>query len=398
MNKKGYGGIILIEVKNLVKKYGDHTAVNNISFTVEGGKIYGLLGPNGAGKSTTMNIVTGCLAATEGSVTVDGHDIFEEPKAAKKCIGYLPENPPVYGDMTPLEYLTFVAEAKKVKSGYVGSQVREVMEITGLTDMKDRLIRNLSKGYKQRVGIAQALLGDPAVIILDEPTVGLDPKQILEIRELIRKLGETKTVILSSHILAEISAVCERVMIISHGNLVANDTIEHLEEIANRSNKLRLTVRGEAEAVKARLETLEGVISVEIDESFEDHASFDLDLIKDRDLRDDIFFAMADMKCAILSMQYEQTTLEDIFLALTDENVRPDDDGNLPSVEEILDSRGKKEDDTLFEHMSDEELAALTAEETTPPAAEETSEENEIEEETEESKDDDEYKPLFGGN
>ncbi|MBR6603186.1 MAG: ATP-binding cassette domain-containing protein [Clostridia bacterium] len=388
----------MIEVKNLVKKYGDHTAVNNISFTVEKGKIYGLLGPNGAGKSTTMNIVTGCLAASEGSVTVDGHDIFEDPRAAKKCIGYLPENPPLYGDMTPLEYLTFVAEAKKVKSGYLGSQVREVMEITGLTDMKDRLIRNLSKGYRQRVGIAQAMLGEPDVIILDEPTVGLDPKQILEIRELIRKLGETKTVILSSHILAEISAVCERVMIISHGNLVANDTIEHLEEIANRSNKLRITVRGDSEAVKARLETIEGVLSVDIDEVAEDHASFDLDLIKDRDLRDDIFFAMANMKCAILSMQFEQTTLEDIFLALTDENVRPDEDGNLPSVEEVLEARGKK-DDNLFSHMSDEELEALANEKEDEQTEEDEAEPDvDVTEENTEKSEDEGYKPLFGGN
>lgn len=388
----------MIEVKNLVKKYGDHTAVNNISFTVEKGKIYGLLGPNGAGKSTTMNIVTGCLAASEGSVTVDGHDIFEDPRAAKKCIGYLPENPPLYGDMTTLEYLTFVAEAKKVKSGYLGSQVREVMEITGLTDMKDRLIRNLSKGYRQRVGIAQAMLGEPDVIILDEPTVGLDPKQILEIRELIRKLGETKTVILSSHILAEISAVCERVMIISHGNLVANDTIEHLEEIANRSNKLRITVRGDSEAVKTRLETIEGVLSVDIDEVAEDHASFDLDLIKDRDLRDDIFFAMANMKCAILSMQFEQTTLEDIFLALTDENVRPDEDGNLPSVEEVLEARGKK-DDTLFSHMSDEELEALANEKEDDQAEENEAEPDvDVTAENTEKSEDEGYKPLFGGN
>ncbi len=397
----------MIEVKNLVKKYGDHTAVNNISFTVEGGKIYGLLGPNGAGKSTTMNIVTGCLAASEGSVTVDGHDIFEDPKAAKKCIGYLPENPPLYGDMTPYEYLTFVAEAKKVKGGYIGSQIREVMEITGLTDMKDRLIRNLSKGYRQRVGIAQAMLGDPDVIILDEPTVGLDPKQILEIRELIRKLGETKTVILSSHILAEISAVCERVMIISHGNLVANDTIEHLEEIANRSNKLRITVRGDAEAIKTRLEAIEGVLSVNTDVISKDHANFDLDLVKELDLRDEIFFAMADMKCAIISMQYEQTTLEDIFLALTDDSVRPDEDGNLPTVEEILEARGKKEDDTLFSHMSDEELEALTneqenASETSDVEDKEENEEalseEESSEETTEDSGDGGYKPLFGGN
>ena len=300
--------------------------------------------------------------------------------------------------MTPLEYLTFVAEAKKVKSGYLGSQVREVMEITGLTDMKDRLIRNLSKGYRQRVGIAQAMLGEPDVIILDEPTVGLDPKQILEIRELIRKLGETKTVILSSHILAEISAVCERVMIISHGNLVANDTIEHLEEIANRSNKLRITVRGDSEAVKARLETIEGVLSVDIDEIAEDHASFDLDLIKDRDLRDDIFFAMANMKCAILSMQFEQTTLEDIFLALTDENVRPDEDGNLPSVEEVLEARGKK-DDTLFSHMSDEELEALANEKEDEQTEEdETESDIDVTAENTEKSEDEGYKPLFGGN
>ena len=395
----------MIEVKNLVKRYGDHTAINGISFTVEPGKIYGLLGPNGAGKSTTMNIITGCLAATEGSVTVMGHDIFEDPKAAKKCIGYLPELPPVYGDMTPYEYLTFVAEAKKVKSGYVGSQVREVMEITGLTDMKDRLIRNLSKGYKQRVGIAQAMLGSPDIIILDEPTVGLDPKQILEIRELIRKLGDSKTVILSSHILAEISAVCEHVMIISHGNLVANDTIEHLEEIANRSNKLCISVRGESESVRKRLEKLDGVISVFDDGENDGVCSFELELAKDRDIRDEVFFAMADMRCPIISMQYEQTTLEDIFLALTDDSVRPDENGVLPSVEEILSGRFKKEKDTLYEHMSDEELASLS---------DETSSDSETEAENENKNDDDgdtdndndndndnetedSYKPLFGG-
>lgn len=379
----------MIEVRNLVKKYGDHTAVNNISFTVEGGKIYGLLGPNGAGKSTTMNIVTGCLAASEGKVTVDGYDIFENPKEAKKRIGYLPENPPLYGDMTPYEYLTFVAEAKKVKSGYVGSQVRDVMEITGLTDMKDRLIRNLSKGYKQRVGIAQAMLGDPAIIILDEPTVGLDPKQILEIRELIKKLGETKTVILSSHILAEISAVCERVMIISHGNLVANDSIEHLEEIANRSNKLRISVRGDSDKIGERLGRVQGVISILFKNETDGICSFNLELIKDRDIRDDIFFAMSEIGCPILSMQYEQTTLEDIFLALTDETLCPDENGNLPSVDEILESRDKEDDDPLFDQRKDAELEAFAD-------AEEATDEKESQEIPKES--DDEYKPLFGGN
>jgi ABC-2 type transport system ATP-binding protein len=379
----------LIEVRNLVKKYGDHTAVNNISFTVEGGKIYGLLGPNGAGKSTTMNIVTGCLAASDGKVAVDGYDIFENPKEAKKRIGYLPENPPLYGDMTPYEYLTFVAEAKKVKSGYVESQVREVIEITGLTDMKERLIRNLSKGYKQRVGIAQAMLGDPAIIILDEPTVGLDPKQILEIRELIKKLGETKTVILSSHILAEISAVCERVMIISHGNLVANDSIEHLEEIANRSNKLRISVRGKSDKIEERLGRVQGVISILCKNETDGICSFNLELIKDKDIRDDIFFAMSEIGCPILSMQYEQTTLEDIFLALTDETVRPDENGNLPSVDEILESRDKADDDPLFDQTKDAKLEAFAD-------AEESTDEKESQEIQKES--DDEYKPLFGGN
>ena len=388
----------MIEVKNLVKRYGDHTAVNGISFTVEPGKIYGLLGPNGAGKSTTMNIVTGCLAATEGTVTVGGHDIFENPKAAKKCIGYLPELPPLYSDMTPEEYLTFVAEAKKVKSGYVGGQVREVMEITGLTEMKDRLIRNLSKGYKQRVGIAQAMLGSPEIIILDEPTVGLDPKQILEIRELIRKLGESKTVILSSHILAEISAVCERVMIISHGNLVANDTIEHLEELANRSDKLRISVRGEKDAIAERLGSIEGIISVSEDGENDGIVTFDLELVKEKDLRDDIFFAMAEIKCPIVSMQYEQTTLEDIFLALTDDDIRPDENGVLPTVEEILEGRAKKAKDTSYEHMTDEELEALAKDDEISEDEEDSSEEDDSDDNNTDDGGDDDYKPLFGGN
>ena len=398
----------MIEVKNLVKRYGDHVAVNGISFTVEPGKIYGLLGPNGAGKSTTMNIVTGCLAATEGSVTVNGHDIFEDPKAAKKCIGYLPEIPPVYGDMTPEEYLTFVAEAKKVRGIYVRRQVNEVMEITGLTEMKDRLIRNLSKGYKQRVGIAQAMLGSPDIIILDEPTVGLDPKQILEIRELIRRLGETKTVILSSHILAEISAVCERVMIISHGNLVANDTIEHLEALANRSDKLSISVRGDRDTIISRIEELQGVIVCSERENSGDEgiACLEIELEKAMDIRDSIFFAMADLKYPIISMQYEQTTLEDIFLALTDDDIRPDGNGVFPTVEEILEGRSKKESGSAYENLIDEEPASLADEE---PA--DLSQDNDAEEENDQSQNEDgdndendndsdnggDYKPLFGG-
>ncbi len=392
----------MIEVKNLVKRYGDHVAVNGISFTVERGKIYGLLGPNGAGKSTTMNIVTGCLAATEGSVTVNGHDIFEDPKAAKKCIGYLPELPPVYGDMTPQEYLTFVAEAKKVRGIYLRRQVNEVMEITGLTEVKDRLIRNLSKGYKQRVGIAQAMLGSPDIIILDEPTVGLDPKQILEIRELIRRLGETKTVILSSHILAEISAVCERVMIISHGNLVANDTIEHLEALANRSDKLSISVKGDLDTIISKIRELPGVITCSERENSGDEGivSLEIELEKEMDIRDSIFFAMADLKYPIISMQYEQTTLEDIFLALTDDDIRPDENGILPTVEEILEGRAKKENSSAYENLSDEELASIAEDELTNSAQNDESEDDVGDNNNENDNDPGnggDYKPLFGG-
>ena len=342
----------MIEVKNLVKQYGAHRALNGISFTVEKGKIYGLLGPNGAGKSTTMNIITGCLAATSGTATIDGHDIFEEPIEAKKLIGYLPEMPPLYMDMTPAEYLTFVAEAKGLRGFDAIGQVEEVIEVTGLEEYKNKLIKNLSKGYKQRVGIAQAMLGNPEVIILDEPTVGLDPKQILEIRDLIRRLGETKTVILSSHILAEISAVCQHIMIISRGNLVANDTLENLEAIANKSNKLRLAVRGETETVLEKLRSLEGVISAEGDGK-DGISSIRLELEKEGDHRDAIFFAMSESKTPILSMDYEETTLEDIFLAMTDDNVYPDEDGNLPSIEEILSRRGRSVDGDEIEETDE---------------------------------------------
>ena len=308
----------MIEVKHLTKIYGDHTAVDDLSFTIEPGHIYGLLGPNGAGKSTTMNIVTGCLAATGGTVRICGHDIYEEPIAAKRCIGYLPEIPPLYTDMTPFEFLTFVAEAKGVGYEEAGRQVREVMELTQIEDMKDRLIKNLSKGYRQRVGIAQAMLGNPEIIILDEPTVGLDPKQIIEIRDLIRMLGQSKTVILSSHILAEISAVCDRVLIISHGKLVADDTIEHLEQNVTSANRLRLSVRGNAENISEVLSGIEGILDCK--QLSEEDGIIDLQLTvtKERDLRDDIFFAMAERRIPVLTMEEEELDLEDIFLSLTD--------------------------------------------------------------------------------
>ena len=221
----------MIEVKNLVKKYGSHLAVDHLNFTVDTGQIYGFLGPNGAGKSTTMNIMTGYLGATEGEVLINGHNILEEPEAAKKCIGYLPEMPPLYTDMKVNEYLRFVAELKKIPKTERQEQIEKVMLMVKIMDVQDRLIKNLSKGYKQRVGLAQAILGFPEIIILDEPTVGLDPKQIIEIRELIRELAKEHTVILSSHILAEIQEVCDYIMIISKGKLVASDTPENLENL-----------------------------------------------------------------------------------------------------------------------------------------------------------------------
>ena len=244
--------ICVIEVKNLVKRYGDHYAVNHLSFTVEDGQIFGFLGPNGAGKSTTMNIMTGYLAATEGQVLVEGHDILEEPEAARACIGYLPEIPPLYPDMTVEEYLRFCAELKKIPKEQRTDQLTKVLALTHLEDMSARLIRNLSKGYRQRVGLAQAILGFPKIIILDEPTVGLDPKQVVEIRDLIRHLAKDHTVILSSHILSEIRAVCDRVLIIRKGRFVVCDTPEDLEEKLSAGGSLELTAKAAPEAAEAR--------------------------------------------------------------------------------------------------------------------------------------------------
>lgn len=309
----------MIEVRDLTKRYGPNTAVDHISFDIEPGRIYGLLGPNGAGKSTTMNMITGCLAASEGTVRINGYDIFEQPLEAKRCIGYLPEIPPLYPDMTPYEYLMFVAEAKGVEYEATFRQVREVMELTELEDVRDRLIRNLSKGYRQRVGIAQAMLGNPDIIILDEPTVGLDPKQIIEIRDLIRMLGENKTVILSSHILAEVAAVCENVIIISHGKIVANDTLEHLNSLVSPLDSLHISVRGDADAILAVLDSIEGIETIEALSSSEEGVhDYRLQITRDSDLRDTLFFAMAEKRCAVIAMEREVSSLESIFLALTD--------------------------------------------------------------------------------
>ena len=248
----------MIEISHLTKKYGTNVAVNDLNLTLEPGNIYGFLGPNGAGKSTTMNIITGYIGATSGEVKINGYDINKNPEEAKKCIGYLPEIPPVYGDMKVLEYLKFVAELKKLDPHTRNADIKQVMDLTKLHEMKDRLIRNLSKGYRRRVGLAQALMGMPEIIILDEPTVGLDPKQIIEIRDLIRSLKEDHTVILSSHILQEISAVCDHVFIISKGNLVASDSMEHLESRMSGAQQLDVIIQGTSEQI-AGLKQIDGV-------------------------------------------------------------------------------------------------------------------------------------------
>ena len=311
----------MIEVNNLVKRYGDHTAVDHLSFKIEKGKIYGFLGPNGAGKSTTMNMITGYIASTEGTVTIDGHDILDEPEQAKKCIGYLPEMPPLYFDMTVLEYMNFVADLKKIPKDKKKSMVAEVMEMVKITDMKNRLIKNLSKGYRQRVGLAQAILGYPEVIILDEPTVGLDPKQIIEIRDLIKSLKEKHTVILSSHILSEVSAVCDYVLIISHGKLVASDTPENLGKLAEGSNTLNLIVKGEKDKICTALGQIEGVKNVTAADAKEEYAwNVTVSTNEDCDVREEVFFKMADAKCPILEMQCRSVAMLEMWLELTEDD------------------------------------------------------------------------------
>lgn len=311
----------MIEVRNLVKKYGNHLAVDHLNFTVESGQIYGFLGPNGAGKSTTMNIMTGYLGATEGEVLINGHNILDEPEAAKHFIGYLPEMPPLYVDMKVREYLAFVAELKKIPKAEREEQIDKVIHMVQLGDVEERLIRNLSKGYKQRVGLAQAILGFPEIIILDEPTVGLDPKQIIEIRQLIRELAKEHTVILSSHILAEIQEVCDYIMIISKGHLVASDTPENLEKALSNQRQTELVAKGEMEKVQQILEGLEGIQKVEVTEGKEEGTTrVTFTSNPGTDSKEELFYAFAEAKCPLLQIVDSQTSLEDVFLELTKGN------------------------------------------------------------------------------
>ncbi len=331
----------MIEVRNLVKKYGNHLAVDHLNFTVEKGKIYGFLGPNGAGKSTTMNMLTGYIASTEGDILIDGHNILDEPEEAKRKIGYLPELPPLYQDMTVLEYLRFAAELKSLPKEKRENYIKEVMSTTKVDNVKHRLIKNLSKGYKQRVGLAQALLGYPEVIILDEPTVGLDPKQIIEIRDLIKSLGEKHTVILSSHILSEVSAVCDYVLIIDRGKLVASDSPENLSRVMSGANSLEITVKGTEEEIRKALDMVENLQEVIYHQSLVPGAcDFTIKVQGEQDMRENIFFALAEVKCPLLKMQSTNMTLEEVFLKLTDDrkSVREkplfEDDYGLEEYEE----------------------------------------------------------------
>lgn len=321
----------MIEIHHLVKKYGSHVAVDDLSLTVEPGKIYGFLGPNGAGKSTTMNIITGYLGATSGEVKINGFDIFAQPEEAKKCVGYLPELPPLYMDMTVREYLDFVAELKKLKKDLRKKYVEEAMELTRTTEVSGRMIRNLSKGYRQRVGFAQAVLGYPEVIILDEPTVGLDPKQIIEIRDLIKKLGEKHTVILSSHILTEISAVCDHVFIISKGKLVASDSTENLVRLMTGAQEIEMMIKGETEQVLGVLNELEDVERCgTLESAILGEVHVNVVAKKDKDIREQVFSACARNSIPILEMKPAAKSLEDIFLELTSQEEKKilDEGGN----------------------------------------------------------------------
>ena len=324
----------MIKVEHLTKKYGEVLALDDLSFEIEEGQVYGFLGPNGAGKSTTMNIMTGCLSATAGSVTIGGHDVFEEPDAAKRLIGYLPEQPPLYMNETPLEYLRFVGEAKGLRGAELTAQIDEVAEQAGTSDVMRRRIGDLSKGYRQRVGIAQALLGEPRVIILDEPTVGLDPIQIIEIRDLIRSLGRSHTVILSSHILSEVQAICDKILIIAHGRLVAFDTPAKLEERLAATGELSLTTDVSLNAARqalAGVKTLAEVLPLVGTDGFT-HLRLRASQEDLYATAREVFFAFAERRLAILELRLNKASLEDVFLELTDTDTETevtDDAGDL---------------------------------------------------------------------
>ena len=360
----------MIEVKHLTKKYGTHLAVDDLSFTIEKGRIYGFLGPNGAGKSTTMNIMTGYIGASSGEVIINGHNILEEPEKAKKCIGYLPEIPPLYLDMTVSEYLYFAAELKKIPKADRNAQVIKVMELIKLVDMKNRLIKNLSKGYRQRVGLAQAILGYPEVIILDEPTVGLDPKQIIEIRDLIKSLKQKHTVILSSHILSEVSAVCDYVMIIAKGQLVASDTPENLSKLMLGSNTVTCTVHGTRKQLVPALNALDAKEIQYENTPNEEQIKVKITTEKDKDIREELFYALAKANCPILELTSSSMSLEDVFLELTDDSGKAARKLKKAEKEQLKQKECEKE----CEPEADKTAVGETSEEKSTDAAESAAE------------------------
>jgi ABC-2 type transport system ATP-binding protein len=313
------GGEKMIEISGLSKRFGENIAVDDISFSVSKGEILGFLGPNGAGKSTTMNIITGYIPSTKGTVNVAGYDILEQPTEVKKRIGYLPEQPPLYLDMTAKEYLDFVYEIKKVKQNKK-SHMDDIMDLVKIGDVRNRLIKNLSKGYRQRVGLAQALLGSPEVLILDEPTVGLDPKQIIEIRNVIKDLGKDHTIILSSHILPEVNAICERVIIINNGKIVAIDTPQNLSRALTNESKLVVRIAGLGDKLVSEIKDLEGIKYVEAQGQMEpDSMDYIIEAETDIDIRKPLFNLLSRSGHPILMMKSLDLSLEDIFLQLTTE-------------------------------------------------------------------------------
>ncbi len=319
----------MVKVTHLTKKYGDYCAVDDISFELEDGCVYGFLGPNGAGKSTTMNMITGYLAPTRGSVLIDDISMMKSPEKAKKLIGYLPEIPPLYPDMTVLEYLKFAAELKGIDKIERMNKIHRIIETVKLEVVEERLIKNLSKGYKQRVGLAQALLADPKIIILDEPTVGLDPKQIVEVRDLIRRLGEDHTVILSTHILSEVRAVCDHVIIVSRGKIAADDSIDHLVEQYNEKQRLTIVVKGNSSNAEKVIGRIEGIEEKKMLEESTESCRIGITAEAGRDIREEIFVKCSENGLIVLELNVEEISFEDVYLKLTNEayDLETPDDG-----------------------------------------------------------------------
>lgn len=368
----------IVEIQNITKKYGAVKAVNNISFTVEQGEILGFLGPNGAGKSTTMNMLTGYISSTSGKIKVCGFDIMDEPNSAKKKIGYLPEQPPLYFDMTVSEYLDFVYELKKADAGKKKSEhLAEIMKTVGIDGVKGRLIKNLSKGYKQRVGLAQALVGDPEVLVLDEPTVGLDPRQIIEIRNVIKKLGRSRTIILSTHILQEVTAICDRVVIINHGKIVAMDTIDNLSG-AKGSTRFHVRIKSDEYKVKNIIADVEDIKYSEILGSREPGTvDFIVEAQADTDIREDVFNAFAEKKLPVLMMRPMELTLEEIFIKATSD--LPSEEDDEPAISSQEPDSDASEDNGNMTKETEETAEEITKE--TEEAAEEITNESKEDEE-----------------